>query len=64
MSSESNATVAARRIGARHPAAVPPEVTVALEAGHESVNHMEQIAMDMGNLLACSFPPSDIAPLS
>jgi 3-methyladenine DNA glycosylase AlkC len=44
------------RRGARHPSAVPAEILAALEAGHESANHMEQIAMDMGNLLVSQFP--------
>ena len=44
------------RRGACHPNLVPCEVREALEAGHESANHMEQIAMDMGNLLRCQFP--------
>lgn len=46
----------APRRGARHPSLVPPDVLVELEAGAESVNHMEQIALDMGNLLASLFP--------
>lgn len=57
MSSQRNGDTAhARRTGARHPALVPADVIVALETGHESVNHMEQIAMDMGNLLAWQVP--------
>jgi 3-methyladenine DNA glycosylase AlkC len=44
------------RRGARHPALVPSDVLVAIEAGLESANHMEQIAMDMGNLLRFQFP--------
>jgi len=31
-------------------------VLAALEAGEESANHMEEIAMDMGNLLVSQFP--------
>lgn len=45
-----------QRRGARHPLLVPQDVRLALEAGRESVNHMEQIAMDMGSLLASQFP--------
>lgn len=44
------------RIGARHPSLVPKEVLRSLELGHPSVNHMEQIAFDMGALLQRSFP--------
>jgi 3-methyladenine DNA glycosylase AlkC len=44
------------RRGARHPSLVPHDVRVLLENGGYSSNHMEQIAMDMGNLLAHSFP--------
>jgi 3-methyladenine DNA glycosylase AlkC len=45
-----------RRRGARVPTLVPPDVLLRLEAGEESVNHMEQVALDMGNLLAASLP--------
>ena len=62
MSSASNATLIAPRTGARHPTGVPREVIVALETGQESVNHMEQIAMDMGNLLAWQFPGGRLGP--
>lgn len=46
----------ARRRGARHPTLVPAAVRRSLEAGCESSNHMEQIAMDMGKLLGSQFP--------
>lgn len=46
---------AARR-GARRPADVPPAVLRALEAGRPSVNHMEQMALDAGALLAAVLP--------
>jgi 3-methyladenine DNA glycosylase AlkC len=46
-----------RRIGARRPNDVPAEVLRELENGAESANHMEQIALDMGTLLALQFPP-------
>jgi 3-methyladenine DNA glycosylase AlkC len=49
--------IESRRRGARRPALVPSDVLAALESGQESANHMEQIAMDMGNLLASQFPP-------
>ena len=45
-----------KRRGARHPSKVGAEVLIALEHGDESANHMEQIAMDMGNLLSWQFP--------
>lgn len=48
--------MAASRVGARTPAAVPKPVKTLLEGGEPSVNHMEQIAMDMGALLATAFP--------
>lgn len=35
---------------------MPRDVLVALEAGEESANHMEQIALDMGNLLSNQLP--------
>lgn len=44
------------RRGARRPSEVPPEVLRALEAGQASVNHMEQMAMDAGALLAAVEP--------
>ena len=44
------------RTGARRPTDVPPNVICALERGEPSVNHMEQIAMDAGNLLQFLFP--------
>jgi 3-methyladenine DNA glycosylase AlkC len=44
------------RRGARHPSLVPPNVLRELEAGGESANHMEQIALDMGALLCHAFP--------
>lgn len=46
----------ALRRGARHPDLVPGEVLELLAAGDPSVNHMEQIAMDMGALLESQFP--------
>jgi len=46
----------ATRRGSRAPHLVPREVRVALAAGAPSVNHMEQIAFDMGALLASAFP--------
>jgi 3-methyladenine DNA glycosylase AlkC len=49
------AVTAARR-GARRPTDVPPEVLAGLVAGRPSVNHMEQIAMDAGALLARVIP--------
>src|ERR1051326_3160737 len=45
-----------RRIGARKPSLVSKEVRNLLEQGAPSVNHMEQMAMDMGTLLANTFP--------
>jgi len=45
-----------RRRGARHPAKVPPEVLRALLDGAETVNFMEQIALDLGLLLAIQYP--------
>jgi 3-methyladenine DNA glycosylase AlkC len=45
-----------KRRGARHPSLVPTDIRTELERGVESANHMEQIAMDMGNLLAFQFP--------
>jgi len=44
------------RTGARSPSLVPADVIAALEAGQPSVNHMEQIAIDMGVLLCKVFP--------
>jgi 3-methyladenine DNA glycosylase AlkC len=43
------------RKGARHPDLVPQAVLRQLETGAESANHMEQIALDMGNLLRTQF---------
>jgi 3-methyladenine DNA glycosylase AlkC len=48
--------IEAARRGARSPALVPAEVRAALAAGAPSVNHMEQIALDMGALLTRAFP--------
>jgi 3-methyladenine DNA glycosylase AlkC len=49
--------VRSERRGARTPTDVPSTVLRQLEAGGvESANHMEQIAVDMGNLLASIFP--------
>src|ERR1700733_14727974 len=45
-----------RRRGAQHPDLVPRDVLRALESGLPSANHMEQIALDMGNLLALQIP--------
>ena len=45
-----------RRRGARQPCRVPYEVLSDLEAGADSANHMEQIALDMGNLLSSQMP--------
>jgi 3-methyladenine DNA glycosylase AlkC len=45
-----------KRVGARRPELVPLAVLAELEVGGESANHMEQIAMDMGNLLEWQFP--------
>lgn len=39
-----------------HPGRVPADVLRGLEDGGVSVNHMEQIAMDLGTLLASQFP--------
>lgn len=47
---------AQRRIGARSPKLVSAELKAKLEAGEPSVNHMEQMAMDMGRLLEIAFP--------
>src|SRR5689334_21101802 len=44
------------RKGARAPSLVPAEIRARLEAGEPSVNHMEQIAIDMGTLLATAVP--------
>jgi 3-methyladenine DNA glycosylase AlkC len=44
------------RKGARRPELVSAEVRAHLQAGDPSVNHMEQIAMDMGALLTWAFP--------
>jgi 3-methyladenine DNA glycosylase AlkC len=44
------------RTGARRPSDVPTPVRRALEAGEPSVNHMEQIAMDMKALWSNTFP--------
>ncbi|CAA9271644.1 MAG: hypothetical protein AVDCRST_MAG83-3307 [uncultured Arthrobacter sp.] len=46
---------AARR-GARHPGLVPAEVLARLVRGAPSVNHMEEMALDMGQLLTTQFP--------
>jgi len=48
--------IEATRRGARSPTLVPAEVRAALASGAPSVNHMEQIAMDMSVLLGCTFP--------
>jgi 3-methyladenine DNA glycosylase AlkC len=53
---DSSVMTSATRKGARHPTLVPQVVLRDLEAGAESANHMEQIALDMGNLLARQFP--------
>ena len=45
-----------RRRGARRPSLVPPAILAELESGAESANHMEQIALDMGNLLSRQLP--------
>lgn len=45
-----------RRVGARQPHKVPEHVKQLLLTGEPSVNHMEQIALDMGTLLAQAFP--------
>lgn len=44
------------RRGARSPDLVPEDVLSALAAGAPSVNHMEQMALDMGALLETAFP--------
>lgn len=44
------------RVGARRPDLVPAEVCAQLERGEPSVNHMEQMAFDMGALLGNAFP--------
>lgn len=49
------ATMAERK-GARRPDLVPAEVRELLAGGGVSVNHMEQIAFDMGALLCHAFP--------
>lgn len=49
-------TQVAVRVGARRPDLVPAEVCAQLERGEPSVNHMEQMAFDMGALLCNSFP--------
>jgi 3-methyladenine DNA glycosylase AlkC len=45
-----------QRRGARSPTLVPENVKRELEAGAPSVNHMEQMAIDMGALLTAAFP--------
>lgn len=45
-----------RRTGARRPTDVPAEVLAGLAAGLPSVNHMEQMALDMSLLLSTLFP--------
>ena len=53
---------AARR-GARQPSLVPADVLVRLVGGAPSVNHMEEMALPMGELLAAQFPAlADQAP--
>jgi len=50
-------------VGARRPDLVPPDVCALLEEGGVSVNHMEQMAFDMGILLGTAFPDlADRAP--
>ena len=48
-------TFAARR-GARQPSLVPADVLARLVEGAPSVNHMEEMALDMGKLMATQFP--------
>lgn len=48
--------MSSQRVGARRPDLVPPEVRELLEDGGVSVNHMEQMAFDMGALLSNAFP--------
>ena len=55
MNADEQSAFAARR-GARQPSLVPADVLVRLAAGAPSVNHMEEIALDMGRLLATQFP--------
>jgi 3-methyladenine DNA glycosylase AlkC len=45
-----------RRVGARRPRDVSPATLAELERDTESSNHMEQIALDMGNLLSNLLP--------
>ncbi len=53
---ERAAAVTSSRRGARSAALVPEEVRQALAAGAPSVNHVEQMVLDMGDLLAHEFP--------
>lgn len=46
---------AARR-GAKQPSLVPADVLVRLAGGAPSVNHMEEMALDMGKLMETQFP--------
>lgn len=56
MSAAQEPRIPPRRIGARSPERVPPDVRELLEGGEPSVNHMEQMAIDMGALLVNVFP--------
>ena len=49
-------TAFATRRGARQPGLVPTHVLARLAAGAPSVNHMEQMALDMDRLLASQYP--------
>ena len=56
MSTSPDLNAPAIRVGARKPSLVPREVRALLERGGASVNHMEQMAIDMGVLLENAFP--------
>jgi len=45
-----------RRVGATHPSLVPPAIIEDLLHGAETVNFMEQIALDQGALLTLQYP--------
>lgn len=47
------------RRGARSPKLVPPNILLALNGGAASVNHMEQMAIDMAILFASTFPDAE-----
>ena len=55
MDADEQKVFAARR-GATQPSLVPEEVLARLASGAPSVNHMEEMALDMGQLLVTQFP--------